>query len=255
MRKINLKRGILIEKRVGDKKSLLQIADELSVTCYVVWKRCQEFEIPNPSRRDIVYCNNCGKSLNRKFSRIKNSRYHFCDRTCLIRFAKSHKDFTGHPQSDKTRREIGDSKKGKKNPKIGLALRGRVPWNKDLDISDPRVKKYVDKERGQKRLGNYSRAENHYNWKGGSLRRENGNWFNLAEKIRKRDKYQCQCCEEKNVRLEVHHLWPIRLYKNYKPSEDELITLCVPCHKIWEKHFYELLEAGNIPGPEVLVND
>ena len=44
-----------------------------------------------------------------------------------------------------------------------------------------------------------------------------------------RDGYTCQCCGKKNCRLEVHHI----KFRRYGGTDDEnnLITLCVDCHK------------------------
>ena len=49
------------------------------------------------------------------------------------------------------------------------------------------------------------------------------------EAILNRDKYTCQCCGKKNIRLEVHHI----IYRSQGGTDDEnnLITLCEDCHK------------------------
>lgn len=44
-----------------------------------------------------------------------------------------------------------------------------------------------------------------------------------------RDNYTCQCCSKKNCRLETHHI----IFRSRGGSDDEnnMITLCVECHK------------------------
>lgn len=48
------------------------------------------------------------------------------------------------------------------------------------------------------------------------------------EAVLHRDNYTCQCCGEKHVRLEVHHI----IYRSNGGTDDEsnLITLCEGCH-------------------------
>lgn len=52
-------------------------------------------------------------------------------------------------------------------------------------------------------------------------------WRSKAERVKKRDNYQCQTCLE-TERLEVHHKTYEHLY--HEPLKD-LITLCVSCHE------------------------
>ena len=201
-----------------------------------------------------IKCDYCQKTLDRRPSRILSHKFHFCDRRCFRSFVKIHPDFFSHAQTLETRKKIADKKKGKKFPKLSLAKKGSIPWNKGLTMkTDARVRAYALKQRGQKRIGNYRRGKEHYAWKGGYFNRNNGSWFQLANRIKKRDNFRCQCCGAKNVRLEVHHLFPIRLYKNQN-NEEELVTLFVSCHKVWEKHFYELLKAGDLPTPQEYAN-
>jgi hypothetical protein len=52
-------------------------------------------------------------------------------------------------------------------------------------------------------------------------------WRRRAERIKKRDHYQCRTCLE-NSQLEVHHRTYERLYHEH---DDDLITLCSWCHE------------------------
>ena len=99
--------------------------------------------------------------------------------------------------------------------------------------------------------GNHKIAgENHFNWQGGISKDGYSYKFNnkLKQKIRKRDNYTCQICgitEEEHIivygrNLDVHHID----YDKQNCSEDDLTSLCIPCHmrtnfnrKYWKQHF------------------
>ena len=74
----------------------------------------------------------------------------------------------------------------------------------------------------------------------------------LRERIIRRDSFQCQRCMRTDRRLEAHHRiaqadWPKDEQGRYKPglhAEDQLISLCVPCHV--------LTHCGNPPTEEYL---
>jgi len=52
-------------------------------------------------------------------------------------------------------------------------------------------------------------------------------WYEISDRIRKRDGYKCAICGSKKE-LEVHHIVP--LSKGGTSREDNLITLCRRCH-------------------------
>ncbi|NGX34978.1 MAG: hypothetical protein K1060chlam1_01344 [Candidatus Anoxychlamydiales bacterium] len=54
------------------------------------------------------------------------------------------------------------------------------------------------------------------------------NFFNVREYILFRDNHICQLCKKKNKILNVHHIESRKISSN---SPDNLITLCVECHK------------------------
>lgn len=92
--------------------------------------------------------------------------------------------FERTPLSEETKQKISSSNKGHvpwnkgiktgpepehvKEKKRSSALvrdnsiyKGREPWNKGLDSEDERVRKYVEKQKGQLRTGDYVRGEEH----------------------------------------------------------------------------------------------
>ncbi len=54
------------------------------------------------------------------------------------------------------------------------------------------------------------------------------NFFNVREYVLFRDSHICQLCKKKNKILNVHHIESRKISSN---SPDNLITLCVECHK------------------------
>ena len=80
-----------------------------------------------------------------------------------------------------------------------------------------------------KRSGAYSNW-----WKGGvtpeyKKRVTSTGWERLRLKIIERDGKRCQVCGVFPKRIEVHHIVPWRL--SHDDSEENLITLCAPCHR------------------------
>ena len=77
-------------------------------------------------------------------------------------------------------------------------------------------------------------GEGNPNWKGGKKpllhrRLERRPWIKISKFVRARDNFTCQKCKKTNCKLNVHHLIPYRETQNDNP--ENLVTLCVPCHK------------------------
>ena len=58
-------------------------------------------------------------------------------------------------------------------------------------------------------------------------------WYPIRNRIIKRDSGKCVFCESAE-KIEVHHLIPYR--ESRKHQEDELVTLCDLCHKVFSSH-------------------
>jgi hypothetical protein len=54
-------------------------------------------------------------------------------------------------------------------------------------------------------------------------------YYNLREAVLYRDNHICRICDEKNMRLEVHHIQPRE--GGGTDRAENLITLCQPCHE------------------------
>jgi hypothetical protein len=122
---------------------------------------------------------------------VKNKR---CSQKPDDSFVEGRLKFKRKPHSDETKKKISTSNLGRtpwnKNKtgvyseetieKMSNSKKGFTPWNKGLKINytwnsgltyetDERVRKYVDKQKGQKRKGNYKQTNS---WKG-----EKNPWF------------------------------------------------------------------------------
>lgn len=96
-------------------------------------------------------------------------------------------------------------------------------------------------------------GENAPSWVGGCDGFYGHNWGDQRGKARRRDQYRCQHCgrtepehiEDFGTQLCVHHIRPIRLYKEESDAPvwwqegnrlNNLITLCRgECHQVWEQ--------------------
>lgn len=86
---------------------------------------------------------------------------------------------------------------------------------------------------------------NHPRWKGGEMKYGEG-WSERKKKaVRKRDGNECQHCgmtneghlDEHGISLHVHHIRPAREFDSDRERNamENLITLCISCHPLWEK--------------------
>jgi len=72
-------------------------------------------------------------------------------------------------------------------------------------------------------------------YRGGSSRKEYypDNWDKMRKDAYQRDDYECQRCGKENCRLNAHHIRPVSIfdYPDNAHYMDNLVTLCVGCHK------------------------
>lgn len=92
------------------------------------------------------------------------------------------------------------------------------------------------------------------NWKGGKSRRQalfyaSQEWYDKRLEIMKRDGFSCRNCKWKagstRNSLNVHHITPLSTSWELRLLNENLITLCVPCHKKTfgkEKQFEEIFK-------------
>lgn len=111
--------------------------------------------------------------------------------------------------------------------------KGRLPWNKGMNLSKNHIKKLSMAHIGWKPSPEWIRKqrlrirENSPSWKGGkSFEPYSIDWTqSLKRGIRQRDQYTCQICG-KEPAVYIHHID----YDKKNCNPDNLITLCQNCH-------------------------
>ena len=170
----------------------------------------------------IVYCKYCGDPIKRpKWHRERTEKGNYCDHECYSKSLEDGKVLTSCIN-------CGDRL---------LLTRNRYLRNRN---------NFCSLECSQE----WHRGENAAAWKGGRMPDYRGpNWNQKREEILKRDNYTCQKCgaESTETRLDIHHIIPFRDFEKENidkeadlterfdwveaNEEDNLVTLCVSCHK------------------------
>ena len=60
----------------------------------------------------------------------------------------------------------------------------------------------------------------------------------LAKKIRRSQKKGCEICGKQNCKLEGHHLLTVGAYPNMSDCLDNILVVCVHCHKFGKVSFH-----------------
>lgn len=174
---------------------------------------------------------------------IKNPFYgkHHSE-SAKIKISENHWSKNGYESPMKGKHHTEENKK-----KLSIALKGRIPWNKNkhgiyseetLERMRTSLKGRVvwnkDKECPQLSGTNNSR------WRGGWEPYYGLNWYRQKRLARERDEFKCQKCGilQNGTAHHVHHIIVFREFgrERYEESNnlDNLITLCVSCHGIVE---------------------
>ncbi len=138
------------------------------------------------------------------------------------------------PYTEETRQKLSKANLGKilsdeTKEKIGIAGRGRVPWNKGKECGP------LSREHRRK-IGESQSGENCHFWKGG-ITPENKKirgspemaiWRNF---VFERDDYQCQECLKWGGELRAHHCKSFADYPRLRFQTWNGLTLCKVCHQ------------------------
>ena len=113
----------------------------------------------------------------------------------------------------------------------------------ELDTTLSTVSRWMGEHGIETQLGGIKHPE----WKGGESLDYGPNWLEQREKRIEKDGGKCVVCHqtreghinEHGIDLHVHHIKPINSFDEETGYEvinglDNLITLCVSCHRKWE---------------------
>lgn len=87
------------------------------------------------------------------------------------------------------------------------------------------------------------------NWRGGlcsesKLIRSSKKYAELRTKIFKRDDFTCQMCSKKGGELQMDHILEFANYPDKRMDEQNLRTLCKPCHKNTDNYGHKAVKKG-----------
>jgi len=206
---------------------------------------------PSPNRKPpvTVTCLNCGKKFDLVPWKAKGRKY--CSKKCqhehlvphnkgkgvYIKCAYCGKEFW-RPRKLKTQIHCSIECKKEDHREVRICK----GCGKEFEIEKFRKRAFCSFECFSK----WNKAENHYNWNGGTGNEPYPFEFNkeLKEQIKNRDDYTCQKCGSRE-KLAVHHMDYNK--KNCDPSN--LITLCNKCNAsvnvkriFWLGYFTRMLE-------------
>ena len=169
----------------------------------------------------------------------------------------------GSHHSEKTKRKISETEKGRKQFEETKIKISETKKSKGLHLSDEHKRKVSQAQKGKKvsletrrKMSEANKGQNHYNWQGGKSREKYPPEWNkeLKEFIKTRDNYLCQECfisESQLIiikrRLHVHHID----YSKINSLHKNLISLCSTCHarahfrqSNWIKRFHKKLKEA-----------
>ncbi len=135
------------------------------------------------------------------------------------------KEFIGKKTNRKycTLRCSANSQKRLKRPEVSKRQR-------ENNVSKrPEVRKKIS----EARIRYFAKGDHPANYIDGSSRNRKyrlGRWLKLIKEIYKRDNFTCQTCGKHGGLLNAHHILPLAGNPELAFDEDNIVTLCVPCH-------------------------
>ncbi|WP_128476003.1 NUMOD3 domain-containing DNA-binding protein [Halorussus pelagicus] len=184
-----------------------EIADKCGVSPSTIRKYMKKFDIPTREMRGEnhpMYGRERTKEEKRKIS----------------------ESLEGRSFSEETRQRMSEAREG-----------NEIPDDVREQIADSLEGITRSKETRQK-MSKSTAGEDNPNWRGGYSRRYGSGWSVARETIRERDEV-CQHCghDGSERRLEVHHVVPVRIFRNAEHleiedahDEENLVLLCNRCH-------------------------
>jgi len=149
--------------------------------------------------------------------------------------------------TEKTKKQISDTKKKQHIIPKSVFKKGNIPWNKGKKCPWVSVR---DRIMNRKKSG-----KNHWNWKGGITKidkiiREMPEYKQWRSDVFERDNWTCQTCGARGCYLTVHHIKSfhsiIKKYHIKSTQEarncsalwdrDNGVTLCEECHELTDNY-------------------
>lgn len=160
-----------------------------------------------------LVCKQCGNEFNRR-----GTTHKYCSQKCYW-------------ESLKGRTYPNRKKPIFATPNAGWFKSGDKPWNTNKKMTQ----KYCENMSKRFIELNISKGKKNPSWKGGitpayqQVRRtqEYRDWRN---NVYRRDNYTCKKCGKRGVKIEAHHIYPLRNYAHLMYFVPNGITLCKICH-------------------------
>lgn len=181
-------------------------------------------------------CEQCGEASEELESQTKEQENWFCSKDCKYKWQAENVVGEAHHQYAKVTVECDwcDAEIERKPAELNLKERFFCDYD------------WFSEWCSHERVGS-----RHPRWKGGGDLYYGPNWQSQRRKRLEYDSYECQMCglsgteskDEYGRQLEVHHLRPVRTFHE-EPGDvdwdvlnglDNLVTLCLPCHRKIEK--------------------
>lgn len=188
--------------------------------------------------RVTVECANCGRVENRLESQIADQRAVFCSQKCLFEYRSEHRSGENHPLYKRVEVQCSS---------CGETLQRRP------SIVEDREDFYCNRTCYSNWCSDSRTGEHHPRWKGGGSLYYGPNWQPQRRRCLRKDDFECRKCgmsqEEHRItfgrELDVHHLKPVREFYEETDAEgpdwdkvnslENLVTLCIPCHRKIER--------------------
>jgi len=180
-----------------------------------------------PKSGIFVTCANCGKSIIKNISMLRNRKNHFCNQECRGQWDSAHRTGENSAHWNGGKVTVNCAQCGKELQRI----RSEVESRSENFFCDIYCRGKWD---SKNRVG--SKASR---WEGGTITNRGPDWQLQKEKAIKRDNNTCQHCGVRDTALSVHHIIPFREFgyiagsnTNYKEANslENLVTLCQKCH-------------------------
>lgn len=192
---------------------------------------CRHRSIKKSARTRLAwnrFCVKCGSSF---VSRSKKTRH--CSISCAaLKLAQIECKICGESFKPLSSRTIFCSMscrdKGKSYQKSCLICNKTFKVKKSVVNREGMAGKFCS----AKCYSDYQVGETNPNWRGGGSYFRGERWMKIRLEVRKRDNYTCQNCgkPETKRKHDVHHVVPYRITQDN--SLQNLISLCMPCHRI-----------------------